>query len=118
MTDLNSIQNLRVWQRAHELTLLVYKITMEFPKDEQFGLVSQMRRAAVSVPSNISEGFRRRGKDKFVFYSYSMGSLEELKYQLLLSFDLNYLLKENYNKAIGLANEAGKMLNAWIRSVK
>ncbi|MCX6744422.1 MAG: four helix bundle protein [Candidatus Parcubacteria bacterium] len=118
MTDLNSIQNLRVWQKAHELTLMVYKTTMDFPKNEQFGLISQMRRSAVSVPSNISEGFRRRGKDKFVFYSYSMGSLEELKYQLLLSFDLNYLQKEDYDKTIELANETGKMLNAWINSVK
>jgi len=118
MTDLNSIQNLRVLQRAHELALLVYKTTMEFPKNEQFGLVSQMRRSAVSVPSNIAEGFRRRGRDKFVFYSYSLGSLEELKYQLLLSFDLEYMPKENYDKLFKLANETGKMLNAWINFVR
>ncbi|MCB9077078.1 MAG: four helix bundle protein [Anaerolineaceae bacterium] len=84
-------QQLEVWQEAHKLTLLVYKITKAFPSEEKFGLVSQMRRAAVSVPANIVEGFKRRSqRDKLRFYNIAEGSLEEVKYFFILSKDLNY----------------------------
>jgi len=85
----SSFQDLMVWREAHKLVLLVYKMTESFPKTEQFGLTSQMRRAAVSVPANIAEGFKRHSKqEKIRFYNISEGSLEELKYYLILSKDL------------------------------
>ncbi|MEA3397467.1 MAG: four helix bundle protein [Chloroflexota bacterium] len=74
-------QQLDVWRESHELVLMVYRVTKKFPGDERFGLISQMRRAAVSIPANIAEGFKRHGiRDKIRFYNISEGSLEELKY--------------------------------------
>jgi four helix bundle protein len=113
-----TFKDLKVWQSAHKLTLLIYKITIKFPKDEQYGLISQMRRCGVSIPSNISEGFKRRGRDKFQFYSYSEASLEELKYQILLSYELNYISEVECCELSGLAEETGKLLNGWIKSIK
>jgi len=89
---LERFEDLDVWQRAHALALEVYRLTGGFPNDEKFGLVSQMRRAAVSVPANIAEGFKKRGsKDKANFYNIAQGSLEELRYYYILSRDLGYL---------------------------
>ncbi|OGY42072.1 MAG: four helix bundle protein [Candidatus Buchananbacteria bacterium RBG_13_36_9] len=118
MEKIEKIEDLRVWQKAHELAILTYKITANFPDNEKYGLVSQMRRCCVSVPSNIAEAFRRRGKDKFVFYSYADASLEELRYQFLLSHELKYLNNEDYNTAKRLASETGGMLNRWVKSLK
>jgi four helix bundle protein len=92
MGQIKSFQELEVWQRAHQLVLAVYRVTKEFPPEEKYGLGSQMRRAAVSVPANIAEGFKRRGKaEKIRFYNISEASLEELKYYLILSRDLGYI---------------------------
>ena len=78
MGKLSHFRQLEVWQEAHKLVLMVYQVTKEFPKDERFGVVSQMRRAAVSIPANIAEEFKQRGlKDKIRFYNISEGSLEE-----------------------------------------
>ena len=83
--------DLLVWQKAHQWVLLTYKYTKFFPKDELFGLTSQLRRAAVSVPANIAEGFKRRGKaDKNRFYNIAQASLEECRYYLILSNDLGF----------------------------
>ena len=91
-TGLRTFEDLRVWQKAHALVLVVYRITAGFPNDERYGLVSQMRRAAVSVPANIAEGFKKRGlRDKKHFYNIAQGSLEELRYYLILSRDLEYV---------------------------
>lgn len=85
-------QDLEVWQKAHQLVLAVYKITQTFPNEEKFGLVSQMRRAGVSIAANIAEGFKKRGtRDKSNFYNIAQGSLEELRYYFILSRDLSYL---------------------------
>jgi four helix bundle protein len=97
MTDshvdgLRTFEDLRVWQKAHALVLVVYRCTSEFPSEERYGLVSQMRRAAVSVPANIAEGFKKRGlRDKRHFYNIAQGSLEELRYYFILSRDLGYV---------------------------
>ena len=81
MGQISNFQELEVWQRAHQLALVVYRVTKTFPADEKYGLVSQMRRAAVSIPANIAEGFKRRGQaDKMRFYNTGETSLEELKY--------------------------------------
>jgi four helix bundle protein len=80
-----------VWQKAHVLVLEVYRMTAGFPHEERYGLISQMRRAAVSVPANIAEGFRKRSsKDQANFYNMAHGSLEELRYYLILTADLGY----------------------------
>src|SRR3712207_2595032 len=86
-----SFEDLVVWQRAHELVLDVYQLTGRFPDSELFGLVSQLRRAAVSVPANIAEGFKRTGKgDKLRFYNIAQSSLEECRYYFILARDLGY----------------------------
>jgi four helix bundle protein len=99
-----------IWQKAHEFVIKIYKITKSFPSDERFGLVSQMRRSAVSVPANVAEGCIKRGiKDKSNFYNTAQGSLEELKYYLILSKDLGYI-KEN-STLLYEADGIGKLLN-------
>jgi four helix bundle protein len=86
-----SFMDLTVWQKAHELVLLVYQFSDHFPKKEIFGLTSQLRRSAVSVAANIAEGFKKRGKpDKMRFMNIAQGSLEESRYYLILAKDLNY----------------------------
>lgn len=116
---IQSFKDIVAWQKAHELALSVYKITNDFPKQETFNLVSQIRRCAVSVPSNIAEGFARKSlKDSKHFYIIAEGSLEELKYQLLLSKDLNYINEAKYNELESLSQEVSKLLGGWKRSQK
>ena len=112
-------EDIVVWQKSHQLTLLIYNITKTFPRTEEFGLTSQMRRAAVSVSSNIVEGFKRATtKDSVHFYTIAEGSLEELKYQLLLARDLSYVNIDTYNDLKEKSNEVGKLLNGWKKSQK
>jgi len=86
-----SFQDLVVWQKAHLFTLKVYSLTALFPKSEVYGLTSQFRRAAVSIPANIAEGFKKRGKaDKLRYLNIAAGSLEECRYYLILVQDLDY----------------------------
>jgi four helix bundle protein len=86
-----SLQDLIVWQKAHQFVLSTYLFTEGFPKHELFGLSSQFRRAAVSVPANIAEGFKKKGRaDKGRFMNIAQGSLEECRYYLILSGDLGY----------------------------
>ena len=86
-----SFRDLIVWQKAHEFVLYVYRLTEDFPRNEMFGLTSQLRRAAVSVPANIAEGFRRRGRaDKAHFMNIAEASLDEALYYLILAQDLGY----------------------------
>lgn len=107
-----------VWQKSHELALKVYEITNSFPQNEVFGLTSQIRRASVLVPSNIVEGKARgSNKDYKRFLLMARGSLEEVKYQLLLSRDLKYIDETIYQETISLADETGKMLNSLIKKL-
>ena len=86
-----SFEDVNIWKKAHRFVLDIYKLTENFPKHEIFGLTSQMRRAAVSIPANFAEGFKKTGKpDKLRFYNIAQGSLEECRYYLILSKDLNY----------------------------
>lgn len=104
-----------VWQKAHKLVLEIYKTTKQFPKEETYGLTSQIRRAAISIPANIVEGYRRRGKlDKSKFFNVSQGSLEEVKYFLLLAKDLNYI---NENNLESLTEEVGKLLDSYMKKI-
>ena len=86
-----NFQDLIVWQKAHGFVLQIYNWTEEFPKRETYGLTSQLRRAAVSIPANIAEGFKKKGlKDKARFLNIAQGSLEETRYYLILASDLGY----------------------------
>jgi len=107
-----------VWQRSHELVLMIYQITKVFPQEELYGLTSQIRRAAVSIPSNIVEG-KARGFNKEYkrFLLMARGSLEEVKYQMLLARDLNYIKDSEYKEVISLADEVGKLINGLIRKL-
>jgi len=108
--------NLTFWKKAHEFTLAVYKLTRGFPKEELYGLSSQFRRAAVSVPANIAEGYSRTGKkDKLKFFNVSLSSLQECKYYLILSEDLNY---GSHPELMKLTDEIGKLLNAYCRTIR
>ena len=114
----NIVENLLVWKKAHELTLNIYEITKDFPKDELFGLTSQMRRSSTSVPCNIVEGKARgSSKDFRRFLLIARGSLEELKYQILLSKDLKYIDEEKNNELQNIAKEVGKLLNGLMVSL-
>lgn len=116
MERASTFEDLIVWQKEHQLTLDVYALTDSFPKSEQFGLTSQMRRAAYSIPSNIAEGFAKRGtKDKLRFYNISQGSLQELKYFMILSADLNY--HQSKEALIEKVNEVGKLLSGYISKI-
>jgi four helix bundle protein len=107
----SDFRELKVWQKAHELTLDVYRVTAEFPKHEIYGLVSQMRRCAVSVGSNIAEGKGRRGDVEFARYiQFASGSLMELEYQMLLSRDLKYLSESDYRTMNQTLAEVNRML--------
>jgi four helix bundle protein len=108
---ITNFEQLNVWKLAHELTLDVYNRTRDLPNEEKYGLISQMRRSAVSVPANIAEGFKKRGsKDKVRFYNIAQGSLEELRYYFILCRDLDYL-KIN-NEQFEIFETIGKMLNS------
>ena len=86
-----SFRDLIVWQTAHEFVLRTYELTKQFPRDEQYCLIPQLRRAAISIPANIAEGFKKRGlPDKNRFFNRSQGSLEECRYYLILGDDLGY----------------------------
>jgi len=116
---IKSFTDLRVWQEAHKLILLTYKITRKFSKEELFGLVSQMRRAVVSITSNIAEGFSRQSfKEKLRFYYMALGSLTELQNQLLIAKDLGYLNQRDFDKTVEQAINVHKLLNAFITGTK
>src|SRR5947209_1279006 len=110
-TPARTFQDLLVWQKAHRLVLLVYQLTDGFPQKEIYGLTSQFRRAAVSIPANIAEGFRKRGKsDKARFMNISQGSLEECRYYLILANDLKY---GNCREAMTQLEEVSKLLERY-----
>jgi four helix bundle protein len=95
---MNNYKKLNVWQNSHSLTLKIYEATKSFPKEELFGLTSQMRRAAVSIPSNLAEGTSRRSAKEFSrFIEIAQGSAFELEYQLFLSLEIGYLKSEAFN---------------------
>lgn len=117
MAKIESFQDLIVWQKAHQVVLFVYKISEKYPRHEIFGITSQTRRAGVSVASNIAEGFKRKSKaDSGHFYNMAETSLEELKYDLILAKDLQYISEQEFIKGMDMCNEVGKLLNGWKKS--
>ena len=114
---IKSFTDLRAWQEGHQLVLEIYKITKKFPKDELFGLTSQLRRAVVSITSNIAEGFSRNShKEKTQFYFISIVSLTETQNQLLIARDLEYITKEEFQKAAQQTVIISKIINGLIKS--
>ena len=113
-----SFDKLLVWQRAHSLVLKIYEVTNNFPKEEIWGLTSQIRRAAVSVPSNIVEGKARGSRKDFKrFLLVARGSLEEVKYQSLLAKELKYMNEEQYEEITVMIEDVGRLLGGMIRKV-
>lgn len=114
-----SFQDLAVWQRAMQLANKVYDAALEFPKEEVFGLTSQMRRSAVSVASNIAEGSQRSGKKEFIqFLTIARGSLAELLTQLILAQDRRFIAEEKYNEIYMLIDQVSRMSMRLIQSLK
>jgi len=106
-----SYQDLQVWQKAMDLVLECYRVTQRFPSNEQFGLTAQLKRAAVSVPANIAEGFGRWHRKEFVrFLLTANGSLKEVETHLIISQRLGFLQKADLETTLGLSQEIGKML--------
>ena len=114
-----TFKDLIVWQKSHQFVLKIYESTKIFPKEEIFGITSQIRRAAYSIPSNIVEGRTKSTiAHRLSFVSHSIGSLEEVKYFLLLSKDLNYITIETYLKLVPFLEEVGKLLNGYEKFIK
>ena len=111
---MRSFHELKVWRKAHQLTLDVYAITRDFPKEELYGLTNQVRRAASSIPSNIAEGCGRYSSREFArFLHIAGGSASELEYELLLAHDLNLLDETTYARLIGEVTEVKRMLHSF-----
>jgi four helix bundle protein len=116
---MKDFKKLTVWQKAHNLTLCIYKITRQFPKEELYGLTSQIRRASSSIPANIAEGCGRGGDTDFArFLQISMGSASELEYHLLLSKDLGFIQNNTFEKCNNDASEIKQMLTSLIKKLK
>jgi four helix bundle protein len=116
---IKSFTDLNAWKIGHQLVLMVYKETKNFPKEELFGLTSQLRRCAVSVTSNIAEGFSRQSyKEKIQFYHVSQGSVTELQNQLLIARDVQYLSHEKFQEIAKQAVAAHKIINGLIKKSK
>jgi len=111
--------DLDAWQEAHKLVLEIYEITKKFPKEEMFGLVNQMRRAVISITSNIAEGFSRNSfKEKLQFYSRAQGSVTELQNQLLAAKDIGYISKEKFDNIAQQTVKVHKIINGLIKKSK
>ncbi len=116
---IESFTDLNVWKEGHKLVLMIYNVTKLFPKEEMFGLVSQMRRAAASITANISEGFGRQTyKEKIQFYYMAKGSLSELKNFILIAKDVGYLCEEDLGILVQQSNAADRLLQGFIRKSK
>jgi four helix bundle protein len=108
---LRPYEQLIVWQKSHKLCLRIYDLTKKFPKEEQYGLVSQMRRSSYSVPTNIAEGNARRfTKDKARFFEIGLASLEELHYQCRLSLDLHYITQSEFEEVVEMIRSVSYLL--------
>jgi len=113
---IKSFTDLEAWKEGHKLVLMIYEATKKFPKEEIFGLTNQLRRAAVSITSNIAEGFSRKtSKDKTHFYLISLGSLTETQNQILVAKDVKYLSREDFKKIAQQTVLASKLINGLIK---
>ncbi|MFM9984291.1 MAG: four helix bundle protein, partial [Flavobacteriales bacterium] len=115
MNEINSYRDLDVWKQSRLLVKSVYQLSKSFPKEEQFGLTNQLRRAAISVPSNIAEGSgRNHSKDSIQFFFIARGSLYEIETQLIISFDLEYISESQLQEVLVQVTRCKKLLNGFI----
>lgn len=115
---MRDFRKLKVWEKSHHLALAIYKVTASFPKEELYGLTSQIRRAVSSIPANIAEGCGRNGKPDFMrFCHIAMGSASELEYHLLLARDLGLLGGLDHKKFTSQVTEIKQMLTAFVRKL-
>ncbi len=118
MSEINSYRDLLVWRQAMELAAAIYRETRSWPKDEQYGLTAQVRRAAVSVPSNIAEGYGRENKGNYLqFLKISQGSLKELETQLLIAQQIGIAAEAQVTPLLAQAESVGKLLRALMRKL-
>jgi len=116
---LRSFKALKVWKKSYDLCLKAYRITAAFPKDERYGLTSQIKRSAVSIPSNIAEGYGRKTTVDYVRFLYiAYGSTCELETQILLAGDLGFIGTGNLGETLGSVKEVERMLKALIRTLE
>lgn len=116
---MRDFRKLKVWEKSHRLTLVVYKLSGSFPASERYGLTSQLRRASVSVSANIAEGCGRDTKVEFArFLDIAMGSASEVEYLLLLANDLNYIEKDEYDTAAAQVTEVKRMLTGLLAQLR
>lgn len=117
--DMQDFKRLKVWDKAHQLTLEIYAASKRFPKDELFGLTSQIRRASSSVAANIAEGSGRRSRKEFMYFlGVAIGSVSEVEYFLILAKDLTYLDQLQYQNINTLADETKRMLISFLQKVE
>ena len=117
-SDVKDFHELKVWQKAHELTLSIYQVTVDFPRAELYGLTSQLRRASASIAANLAEGCGRSGDAEFArFCSIAMGSASELEYHLLLARDLKLFKPGDYEKLAPRATELKRKLTALLQKL-
>ncbi len=115
---MRDFREIKVWQKAHQFALEIYLCTQGFPAEERFGLKSQLRKSASSVPTNIAEGCGRSSEKDFArFLSIAAGSISEAEYQVLLAQDLGYITTEVHHQLDAQANEIKRMLNSFIRTL-
>lgn len=118
-SKIKSFTDLNAWKEGHKIVLEIYLITRKFPKEELFGLTSQIRRSAVSITSNLAEGFSRKSlKEKVQFYRIALGSTSELQNQLLISKDINYLNQSNFTRIAEQTIVVSKLINGLIKVIK
>lgn len=116
---MRDFRKLKVWEKGHQLTLTIYQVTQSFPHDELYGLTSQMRRAAMSIPANIAEGCGKGSEAELARYMLiAMGSASELEYHTLLAHDLGFLDAEKYNQLNRNVIEIKQMLAPFINKLK
>jgi len=116
---MQDFRKLKIWESAHALALAVYRLTRKFPKEEQYGLTSQIRRASMSIPANIAEGCGRQGDPEFArFLQMAMGSASELDYELLLARDLQYLAPDAYEEVASDLASLRRMINAMLGKLR
>ena len=114
---ISSFTDLHAWQEGHKLVILIYQLTKTFPIEEKFGLSDQMRRCAISITSNIAEGFSRRGKkEKAQFFYMALGSTTELQNQLLIARDINYINQQVFHQIAEKTVTVSKLINGLIKS--
>jgi four helix bundle protein len=120
MSGVKSYKELLIWQKGIRIVLQVYKLTQSFPKEEIYALTSQLKRASVSIPSNIAEGFGRQTDKSFNhFLNISRGSLNEIETQLIIAKELGFIQDENlYNDLLFIIEEESKMINAFAKNLK